>query len=194
MTIPQERYDLCLKNICEYCDNNVGRRQRYWDNNVERRQRKLWESIKTRHYSEIYGGPTAHDCLEEHTYEEGDIYVDIYVENKEGIQYSLNYMDEGMTFDEINGLKKIIYNNDNLPSKKGKRNYSPFTLWKSIKLVKKNIAEKEYMREYNTGEKRDIKKVFKSEWKLMKGNTEKEKLDIWIASHKNCNYRYEWEC
>lgn len=171
----QEQYDLWLKNICEYLDTKV-----------ERRQRELWESIKTRHYSDIYGGPVGIDCLEEHTYEEGDINVDIYVENKEGIQYSLNYMEERV-------ISKIIYNNDNLPSKKGKRNYSPFTLWKSIKLVKKKFAEEEYMREYNTGEKRDMKKVIKSEWKLMKGNTEKEKLDLWIASHKNCNYTYKYE-
>ena len=164
MFIPKDIF----KNILEYCDDSV-----------ERRQRKLWESIKTRHYSDVYGGSEAHDCLEEYTYEEGDIYVDIYVENKEGIKY---------TFYEIE-LSKIIYNNDNLPSKKGKRNYSPFTLWKSIKLVKKKFIS------YNpyVSDMKEMNKILKSEWKLMKGNTEKEKLDIWIASHKNCNYRYEYE-
>ena len=171
MFFPQEIF----KHILEYCDDSV-----------ERRQRKLWESIKTRHYDYIQGGSEASDRdWEQHKYKDGETQQDIYVENVGGKHKfsSTKYIYELGRFD------KIIYNNDNLPSKKGKRNYSPFTLWKSIKIVKKKFVK------WNpyVSDMKEMNKILKSEWKLMKGDTEKEKLDIWIASHKNCNYRYEWE-
>jgi hypothetical protein len=168
MIIPQDIF----KHILEYCDDRI-----------ERRQRKLWASIKTRHYDYILGGIEASDReWEEHQYKDGEKQQDIYVENVGGthkfsIQEVIGY-----------GLVKIIYNNDNLPSKKGKRNYSPFTLWKSIKIVQKKFIKcNPYV-----SDMKEMNKILKSEWKLMKGNTEKEKLDIWIASHKNCNYTYKW--
>ena len=112
MIIPQHIF----KNILEYCDDSV-----------ERKQRKLWESIKTRHYNDfrkrLKEDEQGYRLIDEKPQRQGyksrkagEKFIEVYVPEKEGIwrteetKRKISYSRKHITYGHNKFLRKAGLN------------------------------------------------------------------------------------